>query len=186
MWIKTIKKVVFAEKTPTGTRIPCYKKCPALGFAGPVTKYVFVMFADETIWLGFSDARTRQNNYITFLFIFSGLYICCNVTFIVSVISRETSWKKNEVNLYVCILCLTLLNTYFSCLAFLFPTLTKFTTWFRKWHNTNIYTAHMKLSVLWLSRNLYTNCRCITHVFDRVLAFMEWTGSCLQQTCKQT
>ena len=39
-------------------------------------------------------------------------------------------------------------NTCFSCLAFLFPTHTKFTTCLRKWHYTNIHTAHKKLSVL--------------------------------------
>ena len=146
------------------------------------------MFADETNRLGFPDSRTRQNNNIIFLFICSGLFICRNGTFIASVISKKTFWTKIAVilNLCVCILCpepLELFNTYFSCLAFFFPKFTKFTPWFRKWHNicTNTYTAHMKL----LSKNLNPNCRSIPR-FWLSPSFMEWTGSCLQQTCKQT
>ena len=137
------------------------KKCPAWFCWYHCKAYVF-LFADETTGVGVSDTRKRQNHYIIFRFIRSGLYSCRNVTFIVSVISKETSWTKKQQqqktktpSICTSVFCalvkaMELLNTYFSYLAFLFLTFTKFTTCFRKWHDTNIYTANMKLSVLWL------------------------------------
>ena len=129
---------------------------------------------------------TRENGKTIKLFFFSFVldFIFVVMLNLSPAISRETSWTKNAVNLYVRISCLTLLGMpYFSCLALLFPTLTKFTTSFYKWYNINIYTAHMLC--IGLSKNLDTNCRCIPYVFSWVLAIREWTES-LQQTCIQT
>ena len=125
---------MFAKKTHIGTRIPRFKKCVTSGY-----KACVFMFADQTTWLGFPDTRKRQNNYIIFLFIRYGLYTCScrKVTFILSVIPRETSWTKNAVNLYFCICALAkpfeLLNTYFSCFGLFI---------------SNIYKVHNMLSLI--------------------------------------
>ena len=139
MFMQTTKKVVFAKKRrPSVQECHATKKCQAW-FCWYRYKACVFMFADETTLLGFTDTRKRQKNYIIFLFFRSGLYSCRKVTFIMSAISRETSWSKNAVNLYFCMLFLPkpfeLLNTYFSCLAFLFSIFTMFTTCFRWFHN---------------------------------------------------
>mgnify|MGYP003683760375 CR=1 FL=1 len=124
------------------------------------------MFADETTWLWFPDtsSRKRQNNYIIFLFISSGLYSCRKVTFIMSVISRETSWTKNAVNLYFC------LTHIFLVWPFYFQYLQS------SQHAFVNSIIPISIQHTWsyqcydLSKNLDTNCRCIPHVFGSVLA----------------
>ena len=154
---KQLKWWCLQQKTPIGTRIPCCKKVSRVVSLVPLQGLCFYVCRwNNMTWISRHENGKTIIHVLVFLFIRSGLYSCRNVTFIVSVISKETSWtkkttttttkNKNAVNLYVCILCPALFNTYFSCLAF-FPSLKKFTTSFCKWHNTNIYTTHMKLSV---------------------------------------
>ena len=138
---KQFRRWCLQKKTPIGTRMPCYIKIVPRGFAGTITRHVFFCLQMKQHEFDFS---TQENGKII-LFIRSGLYICRKVIFVVSVLFRKASWTKNAVNRYTrmsvfCTLAkpLGLFNTYFSCLAFLFPTFTKFTTGFRKWHNTNI------------------------------------------------
>ena len=135
-----LKGGVCQKRRPSVQECHATKNCPAW-FRWNHYKVCVFVFADETTWIYFS---TQENGKII-LFIRSGLYICRKVIFVVSVLFRKASWTKNAVNLYTrmsvfCTLAkpLGLLNTYFSCLAFLFPTFTKFTTGFRKWHNANI------------------------------------------------
>ena len=154
----SLKRWCLQQETPISTRIPCCKKKCHTWFWWYHCKACVFILTDETTWLGFPDLFKRQNNYIIFLFIHSGLYICRNCTFIAFVISRETR-----------------LTPFFPCLVFFFPTFTKFTPCLRKWHNTNIYTAYITWSYQCFSKskNLDTNCRCIPHVFCWVLACME-------------
>ena len=154
--IQTIKnRGVCNKRRPSVLEYHAAKKCQAW-FPWYHNWMCVFMFADETTRHGFTDTRKRQNSYI--FFIRSRLYSCRNVIFIVSVISKEKSWTKYNNNKQPPSFCtsvfcalakaMQLLNIYFSCLAFLFPTFTMLTTCFRKWHDTKIYTAHMKLSVL--------------------------------------
>ena len=73
MLIQTIKKVVFAKKMPIGTRIPCYKKCVTSGFAGTVTRPVFLCLQIKQHDL---DFPTRENGKTIVLFFFSFVMDC--------------------------------------------------------------------------------------------------------------
>ena len=132
---KQFKRWCLQKKTPIGTRMPCYKKLSRVVSLEPLqARHVFLCLQMKQHEFDFS---TQENGKII-LFIRSGLYICRKVIFVVSVLFRKASWTKNAINLYTrmsvfCTLAkpLGLFNTYFSCLAFLFPTFTKFTTGFR-------------------------------------------------------
>ena len=86
----SLKRWCLQQETPISTRIPCCKKKCHTWFWWYHCKACVFILTDETTWLGFPDLFKRQNNYIIFLFIHSGLYICRNCTFIAFVISRET------------------------------------------------------------------------------------------------
>ena len=91
LWLEQfIEKVVFATRDAHQYKnTMLQKKCHTWFWWYHCKACVFIL-TDETTWLGFPDLFKRQNNYIIFLFIRSGLYICRNCTFIAFVISRET------------------------------------------------------------------------------------------------
>ena len=96
--LRGFKKVVYNEKRPSVQEYHAAKKCHGW-FCWYHYRACVFMLADD------SQHEKKTKNYIIFLFIRSGLYSCRNFTFIVSVVSRETSWTKNAFILYVCILC---------------------------------------------------------------------------------
>ena len=77
--------MVFATKTPIGTRIPCYKKCVTSGFAGTVTRPVFLCLQIKQ-----HEIPTRENGKTIILFFFSFYTVVVVMTFIVSEIFKET------------------------------------------------------------------------------------------------
>ena len=131
-----MKKNVNLNKWKGGvckTRIPCYKKYHAW-FAGTVTRPVFLCLQMKQHDLDFT---TRENGKQLFFFLLtrSGFYNCRKVTFIV-MLYLDIHLEQRTPSICISVFCalakpLELLNTYFSCLAYLFPTFTKFTSWFR-------------------------------------------------------
>ena len=77
------------------------------GFTGTIARPVFLCLQMKQHDLDFPTREKGKTIILIFLFIRSVLYSCRKVAFILSVISRETSWTKNAVKLYLCILCLS-------------------------------------------------------------------------------
>ena len=63
--------MTFAKKTPIGTRIPRYKKCVTSGFAGTVTRPVFLCLQIKQ-----HEIPTRENGKTIVLFFFSFVMDC--------------------------------------------------------------------------------------------------------------
>ena len=99
MWILK----VLAKKAAHRFKNVMLQKSVTHGFAGTVTRPVFLCLQIKQHDLDFPSRENGKKLYI--FFIRSGLYSFYEVTFNVSVISRDTSWTKNAVNLYFCILC---------------------------------------------------------------------------------
>ena len=87
----TLKLWCLQQKTPIGTRLPCCKKKKRVtrGFAGTIFVLALQMKQHDLDFPTRENGKTNELYY--FLFIRSGLYSSRNVTFIVSVISKETS-----------------------------------------------------------------------------------------------
>ena len=130
-----IKRWCLQNRTPIGKRIPCFKKVSHVVLLVPLQGQCFYVCRwDNMTWI----SPTRENGKTMILFFFSFVLDC--IVVVKSPLSclqyLERHLEQRAPPICISVFCalvkpFELLNTYFSCLAFLFPIFTKFTTCFR-------------------------------------------------------
>ena len=138
---------MFATKDAYRYKNIMLQKRVTRGFAGNITRPVFLCLQMKQHDLVFPTGENGK----TIIFIFCSFVLDCIVVVILPLsclqcLERHLEQRTPSFCTSVfCALAKSLtLNTYFSCLTFLFPNLQSSQHAF-----VNIYTAHKKLTVLW-------------------------------------